>query len=159
MPESEPQRTIEIVFSDDSVRRVTIPASWKVTFGAIVPTARAAEAGGYGGWGLRIYEAQDRQRAVFTGVHSFYDVAIEQKVHAIRKFGTDEWFKDDGSWTEARRDLVQFDWIDYEDVAEGKPPYYTEGLPDHSNEEPWATAVASLKPSRSRAMVAGRGRA
>jgi hypothetical protein len=142
--EDIPMRTIEVVFTDHA-RRLTIPATWKVTFGAIVPSEKAASAG-TNGWGLRIYEAQDKQRAVFTGVQNFYDIGILQQVHAIRKYGTEDWYEDDGSWTDERADLVEFKWVDADNTKPGKPSYYEEGLKTTEDDpDKWARAVRATR--------------
>ena len=150
MPDTE-MREIEIVFETNEVRRITIPASWKITFGAIAP---GAERSSLSGWGLRIYEAQDKQRAVFTHVQSFRDRSLPVKIKAIRKFGTQEWYRDDGTWsTGEKADLVQHDWIEQDGVNFGVPPFDPD-VPNYVTKEDddtsaWATyATRALKPSR-----------
>ena len=59
--------------------KITIPADFKVTFGQVQP----GKGGGYGeGFALRIYKTEKDQRAVFTNVKSFRDLAIpvEEKI-------------------------------------------------------------------------------
>jgi hypothetical protein len=113
-------RTYEITFTDRGPIRITIPETWKVTFGAVVPGAK----GGYSGtFGLRIWEATDKQRAVFANVASFRDLSIEIMVAAVRKYGTEEWFADDGrTWTGAMADLVEKGWKPESEVTPGDPP-------------------------------------
>lgn len=119
MTDEVEMRTLEIA-TNEQVFRITIPATWKTTFGAIVPGAKAST-GYQGGWGLRIWEAQDKQRAVFTNVIAFKDVAIPMQIKAVRKYGGTEWWSDDGTWTGARALLVEKGWV-HEDEIMDMPP-------------------------------------
>lgn len=56
-------------------QRVTVPASWKVTFGPLNPGSK--NQGGSGSPALRFYEALNKQRMVITGVVSFRDTSIK----------------------------------------------------------------------------------
>ena len=60
--------------------RVTVPSDWKVTCGPIVPTRSQNRNNSYGGYDaphcIRFYEANDKQRAIFTGVTAFRDLSI-----------------------------------------------------------------------------------
>ena len=61
------------------LRRVTVPANWKLTFGSLVPYVQKANASPYGNHtlALRIYEgSKENLRAVMTDVASFYDESI-----------------------------------------------------------------------------------
>ena len=66
--------------------RVTIPADWKVTFGAFQQNK-------YGGEGsaLRIYEAENKQRACFVNVQSFFDTALDIKREVVLESGESTW--------------------------------------------------------------------
>lgn len=61
--------------NDGSERRVTVPASWKVTFGPIwTPTAGSSSGLKYA---LRFYEgAKEHQRMVICDVEEFRDMSI-----------------------------------------------------------------------------------
>jgi hypothetical protein len=85
-----------------------VPATWKVSFGAIVPSSKGAS-NGYGGWGLRVWEATDKQRAVYAGVKEFWDISIPIQVRAVRRFGTEDWLLDDGTF---KPDEVESGWAD-----------------------------------------------
>lgn len=52
--------------------RITIPSTWKVTYGPVSP-GKYTE----GGNALRIYEDDKRQRAMFTNVTSFRDMSLK----------------------------------------------------------------------------------
>lgn len=66
--------------------RVTIPADWKVTFGAF-------QQGKFGGEGsaLRIYEAENKQRACFVNVQSFFDTSLDIVREVITESGEVTW--------------------------------------------------------------------
>jgi hypothetical protein len=64
-------RTYEIRQSSERFR-IDIPANWKVTFGPLAPGSKF----GSGGYALRVYESETKQRAVFVGVDSFRDLSI-----------------------------------------------------------------------------------
>lgn len=75
--------TYLLTMSDDTLRKVTVPDTWKVTFGPLVPGSKGIEGmNGRAGICLRFYEDKDKQRAVFTDVKSFRDtsIAIEERV-------------------------------------------------------------------------------
>jgi hypothetical protein len=94
-----------------------VPTSYKVTFGAVVPGAKASGYSG-GGWGLRIWEATDKQRAVFTDVVSFRDLSIPVEVAAVRLFGKEEWTIDDGSYTGKKADTVEKAWKSIDEIKD-----------------------------------------
>lgn len=104
-------RTIEIRFTSGPPKRVTIPETWKVTFGSVVP-GKAAVA-----YGLRLWESDDKQRAVFTDVASFRDISIEVQVPAIRKFGTKDWYADDGTHWGLGVDQAERGWCKETEVS------------------------------------------
>lgn len=58
-----------VVRSDDKTCVVTLPATYRITFGAIVPS-RYANGAGQAGFGLRIWEGT-QQRAVMPNVKEF----------------------------------------------------------------------------------------
>jgi hypothetical protein len=63
-------RTYEIVQSHERFR-IDVPANWKVTFGPLAPGSKYG-----GGYALRLYESETKQRAVFVDVTSFRDLSI-----------------------------------------------------------------------------------
>jgi bifunctional DNA-binding transcriptional regulator/antitoxin component of YhaV-PrlF toxin-antitoxin module len=71
------------------VRRITIPKSWRITFGAITPGMRE-ERSNNPKLALRVYETEKKQRAIFTDVLSFMDTSIVveelplKKVHKVK---------------------------------------------------------------------------
>jgi len=61
--------------------RITVPSSWKVTYGPIAPGSKSLyDANGAGGCALRFYEAENKQRACFRDVESFHDLSLDIKI-------------------------------------------------------------------------------
>jgi hypothetical protein len=56
-------------------QKITVPASWKVTFGPLHPGSKDHNASQTST--LRFYEALNKQRAVITDVVSFRDMSIK----------------------------------------------------------------------------------
>lgn len=81
-----------LVQDRSGVFKVTVPASWKVTFSAFMP--------GHGGGprdlgpSLRIYEGRDKQRACFTNVVAFRDLSMPME-RARMVDGEPVWETDD----------------------------------------------------------------
>ncbi len=137
-----PTRTYEIVTSRGK-QRITVPAAYKVTFGAVVPGAKASGYSG-GGWGLRIWESADKQRAVFTDVVSFRDLSIPVEVAAVRLFGSDDWTIDDGSYTGKKADTVEKAWKSIDEIKD--PPSNTIQMPaEDPDEYPMPTGMTRGK--------------
>lgn len=110
--------TYEITFDSGRVVRVDIPSSYKITFGPI------AGVKGYEGTGnaFRAWEAETRQRILFTKVASFRDVSLPMSVRAVRRFGTEVWFRDDGSWTGDKARLVERAWRPSDELVDQRDP-------------------------------------
>lgn len=113
--------TYEITFTDRGPIRITIPTTWKVTFGALVPAKGGASLGPHG---LRIWEGTDKQRAVFANVASFRDLSLDIKVAAVRKYGTEDWYRDDSvTWVGSRAGLVEKAWMSESEINPSDPPW------------------------------------
>lgn len=67
------------------LRRVTVPSTWKVTFGPLVPSE--VRHGDVRTFALRFYESKEQQRAVFTDVIAFRDVSlpVEERVSKVKQ--------------------------------------------------------------------------
>jgi hypothetical protein len=76
-------KTYLIERSNETVR-VTVPASWKVTFGPVSAGNRGAFSGEEG-MCLRFYESANQQRAIFTRVRSFRDTSIPMEKLVIER--------------------------------------------------------------------------
>lgn len=83
-------RTLLVKSRSEGTFKIEIPADWKVTFGAF-------QQGRFGdeGSALRIYEAENKQRACFVGVNSFRDLSIPVTRLVKEKTGEESW-QDDG---------------------------------------------------------------
>ena len=91
---TEDKKTTYLILHEDGTKRkVTVPSTWKVTFGPIARTSSAPRPNGYQQKmpiALRFYEAETKQRAVFTDVVSFRDMSIiieEEVVDVQQKHG------------------------------------------------------------------------
>jgi hypothetical protein len=82
---AEDLRDYLIVKTDGEEMVVSVPATWKVTFGpAVVGVGKvSSQYQGKMPMALRFYENQDRQRAIFTNVASFRDMSIPIKVKRV----------------------------------------------------------------------------
>lgn len=80
-------KTFILTMNSGQVRRVTVPATWKVTFGPIFMPRKAEGSYDRGNiqYGLRFYEGKDQQRACFTGVESFRDSSITYEEKILHK--------------------------------------------------------------------------
>lgn len=83
-------RTLLVETARDKFK-ITIPEEWKVTFGKQIGAPRDYEEGRE----LRIYEAETKQRACFTGVKSFRDLSIPIVRLVYEQNGEERW-EDDG---------------------------------------------------------------
>ena len=78
---STPKMKIYILeLKNGKLRRIHIPADWKVTFGPLIPGGRD----GHGTLALRFYEGKEHQRAIFTDVKSFRDSSIQIEERQIK---------------------------------------------------------------------------
>lgn len=68
---------------------ITIPADWRVTFSGF----QQGNKYGDGESALRIYEAENKQRACFKGVRSFFDTSIGIQREVITESGESSWVK------------------------------------------------------------------
>lgn len=75
-------KTYLMDLSGGRMRRITVPASWKVTFGPLVPKPSGDDRYQNKTFALRFYEGRDQQRAIFTDVLSFRDesLKVEERV-------------------------------------------------------------------------------
>lgn len=88
------EKTYIITHEDGTRRKITVPESWKVTFG---PASRGERKNNTHNlkmpMALRFYESDTKQRAIFTDVVSFRDASIkieEEKVRVEEKDGFTE---------------------------------------------------------------------
>lgn len=77
-------KTYILELKGGGLRRLTVPANWRVTFGPLI----GGQKGSYENHGvlaLRFYESENQQRAIFTDVRCFRDasIPIEEQVTKI----------------------------------------------------------------------------
>jgi hypothetical protein len=83
--EADPVETRTLLVEDSAGEfKITIPAAWKVTFGAFQNNTNRYGDAVVGGPALRIYEAENKQRACFVGVRCFRDMSIPMERAVIR---------------------------------------------------------------------------
>jgi len=122
----ETMKTYLIVHEDDTERKITVPDSWKVTFGP-------AAAGNFKSnsprnslrmpLALRFYENEKQQRAIFTDVVSFRDMSIITEVKRI-----DVQEKEGFMECEGKRKATTFrtevsEWVNPDDDGEKRLPF------------------------------------
>jgi hypothetical protein len=87
------EKTFILELKNGSVRKITIPNTWKLTFGQLVPHTLRETHGATSQVALRIYEgSKENLRAVMTDVVAIRDASIEvsekrttvQRKHAQR---------------------------------------------------------------------------
>ena len=81
------QEMITYIIEHDNGRRsrITVPATWKVTFGPAVKGFNAGD--GHNRrvpMALRFYESDTKQRAIFTDVKSFRDSSIKVEKEEVK---------------------------------------------------------------------------
>jgi len=105
-------RTYEIEQARDRIIRITIPATYKVTYGPVIGAAGKPSYGS-GGMAFRVWETDKLQRGLWNDVVSFRDVSISVQVRAIRPFGKEAWHLDDGTW---EPDAGERDWKEEHEI-------------------------------------------
>lgn len=82
-----PSKTYILDMADGTQKKVTVPDTWKVTFGPLVPGSKDGNYNSRGGLALRFYETKDQQRAVFMDVKCFRDadIPVMEKVVKVQE--------------------------------------------------------------------------
>jgi hypothetical protein len=105
-------KTTYLIERHDEQLKLTVPSAWKVTFGPAAPPRKDGQHY-YGGgkFALRFYEAENRQRAIFTDVVSFRDLALpmERRVTRVEKNATSR--KDEKGSNEAADTYIEEAWV------------------------------------------------
>lgn len=120
-------RTYLLEMYDGSKRKITVPASWKVTFGpAAVPRQSGvrgnSNAAGKMPLAIRFYETKDQQRAIFTDVINFRDMSIpilEERVEVKTKRGT---LSVDGANRNVSMNATIKQWLNPDEESEEQNP-------------------------------------
>jgi hypothetical protein len=147
---TEEIRTYEITTSE-GMFRIDVPASARVSYGPVIGAAGKASYAASGNC-LRIWQgtkATEVQRALFQNVISFRDTSLPLQRMAVRKFGTEEWIADDGTWVGKKAELVERAWKSVDEIVPATPT----PMPEDPN-EPWDTPSPAAM--RTRAVLAKR---
>ena len=134
-------RTYEIVCSNETFR-FTVPSNARVTYAPVVSPAGGRS---YGGNALRFWlgaKESGTQLALFNNVVSFRDLSLTLQVRAVRKYGSQDWIEDDGTWTGEKADQVERGWASVDDVL---PIHIAAGTTEDPDE---VFTVPLLKPHR-----------
>lgn len=128
----------EVGFTDGRRIRFEVPASFKVTFGPLAVGGK-----GYTGSDvvLRVYEdaSKERQRMLLTGVRDFRDLSLPLKVAAVRLFGSQDWYRDNGLWVGGAAERVDKAWKTDDELTVGElvPEENVEPVPFDDTPAKW----------------------
>lgn len=114
---SDQQVTYLFLMDDNSERKVTVPADWNVTFGALIPGSQSNA----GRIALRIWKGK-QQKAVFEGVKGFRDMSIpiEEK---ITKTQAETYYKGEGDNRKAVNvEVAASEWVNPDKPREQSAP-------------------------------------
>jgi hypothetical protein len=121
---TEEVRTYEIV-THDGTYRLDVPVTARVTYGPVIGAAGKSSYGATGNV-LRIWEgtkANEVQRALFQNVTAFRDLSLPMRVRAVRRFGSEDWFLDDGrTWVGPKADQVERAWKNADEIKNSPMP-------------------------------------
>ena len=127
---SDEMTTYLIEFRNGTRQRITVPSAWKVTFG---PAAR----GNNGGpnfkekmtmpLALRFYEAETKQRAIFTDVASFRDMSIQIEEERQNVQEKDGYMECEGKKKRVSFHATMREWVDPDAITESQPLLPTDG--------------------------------
>jgi hypothetical protein len=113
------EKTYIIDCENGSRRKVTVPASWKVTFG---PCVKGMNSGDRDHrkvpMALRFYESETKQRAIFTDVVSFRDTSIKIQEEKIRVSEKDGYMECEGVRKRTSFQASVREWVDPDVITE-----------------------------------------
>jgi hypothetical protein len=119
------ETTYLIVHEDGTERKITVPSDWKVTFG---PAAKGINKAAHQNFkiplALRFYEAETKQRAIFTDVVSFRDLSIKTEVKRISTQEKQGFMECDGKRKATTFQAKTEEWVDPDKLQD------TPSLPD-----------------------------
>jgi len=118
------ETTYLIEFESGKRQKITVPSSWKVTFGPVSIRGASSNRSGSGlkmPVAIRFYENENRQRAIFTNVVSFRDTSIlveEERVDVQQKDG---YLECDGKRKSVNFQAVSKSWVNPDKPAKELP--------------------------------------
>lgn len=101
-------------------RKITVPESWKVTFGPAVKGNRANSNphGPKMPMALRFYESDTKQRAIFTDVVSFRDMSIKIEEEVINIQEKDGYYECEGKKKRTTFQAKTREWVNPDAVSD-----------------------------------------
>jgi hypothetical protein len=123
------QKTYILELLNGDLRRITVPETWKLTFGPVVPYS------GKGGSSdgrvcLRFYEgSKENLRAVFTDVRAFRDESMEIRERRTEVKRQVVQRRDGGGMKNVEVEARVTEWVNPDDVTDGDgkaAPYLAE---------------------------------
>lgn len=142
----EATRTLLITKKNGEEMQVKVPVGWYVTFGPVaVATSRSD---GRMPMALRIYESDKNQRAIFTDIESFRDMAIPVRVKKTNVQEKEGYMECEGVKKKTTFQAVTTEWTDPDNV-EDKPALL--GMPKDS--EIYGLSKESPEPDTGEAVV------
>ena len=131
-----------IIDHDNGKRsRITVPESWKVTFGPAARGTNKPTTLGHGDkmpMALRFYESDTKQRAIFTDVKAFRDSSIKLEIENVKTQEKDGFTECEGIRKRTTFRASVKEWVDAEsNVNEALPllPSDTEMFELNNSEE------------------------
>ena len=121
--ELELMTTYLITHDNGDERKVTVPSDWKVTFG---PAAKGMQRGTGPNnlkipLALRFYEAETKQRVIFTDVSSFRDMSIKTQILKKSVQQKEGFMECDGERKATTFQATTEEWIDPDKPKPLKP--------------------------------------
>lgn len=106
---SEEKNKVYLIKTGSDEFKITIPESWKVTFGPVSPGSKS-----YGGsdLALRIYETAEKQRAIFTNVQWFRDLSIPVLRKSVTKKAKSKSVSTDNTYQAEQEYEQSEEWVE-----------------------------------------------
>lgn len=109
-PTTEGTKTLVLV-TTTKLRKITVPASAKVTLSPLVPSAKG-NYGGDSGVALRIYRNSSEQIAVIRNVIEFWEEKLPMKELVIKVNGQSKYVTSNDKNSLTKEELIFREWID-----------------------------------------------
>jgi hypothetical protein len=115
--------TYIIEFENHQKRRITVPSSWKVTFGPATAGSNKPTTG-YNHkmpMAIRFYESKDKQRAIFTDVVSFRDTSIIFEEEVVNTKIKEGFVEVDGVRKATSFSATTKEWVSPDSIVKDEP--------------------------------------
>lgn len=120
----EGKRTYLIEFENGKKKKITVPDTWKVTFGPAVVGGGENRTGSQRykmPMAIRFYESDKQQRAIFTNVLNFRDMSIDVQEERVITQMKDGFMEVDGSRKKMAVKTEVKEWVDPDDEDTPSP--------------------------------------